>query len=98
MKYFVFLLIATTILAEKTLGEVADKPPNVVPSAPRPSIQSLFHTLTKLVEGVLDGDRFVLDLLGLHQPIALDAIQIDVLTELIESFNTINEDLKPEDG
>lgn len=60
------------------------------------SIKSLFQTLTQLVKGVLDNDKFVLDILGLTPPLHLTDHQITDLNRLLKSLNTINEDLTSE--
>lgn len=101
MKYFVILFIAATIVAvsakaviEKSTNELSDgeadgrKPPT--------SIQSLFKTLYNLVQGVLNHDKFVLDVLGMRQPLDLSEKQKDDLKKLAKSLDRINKDLKNE--
>lgn len=89
MKCFAILLLLTYSIATISTKNIDE---NDLTSSGS-SIQSLFQTLIQLVKGVLDNDKFVLDILGLTPPLHLTDHQIDDLKRLLKSLNTINADL-----
>lgn len=70
MKFIILIIVAASVVACTANISVAGKVTNSKSPAKEitkstQSIEPLLKTLTKLVEGVLDGDKFVLDLLRL---------------------------------
>ena len=99
MKCFAVLMLVTyfiAIISAKNIAENELARGGESAAAPKQSIQSLFKTLTQLVQGVLDDDKFVLNLLHLTPPLDLTDNQITDLKTLLKSLNTINRDLKAE--
>lgn len=99
--FFVILLVATTVVISTKIGDNAvDNNEEAIKAAPAPatanSLQGLFQTLIKLVEGVLDSDKFVLSTLGIVEPLDLTDKQIRDLKRLLESLGRINSDLAKE--
>lgn len=97
MKCFAILVLVTyfiAIISAKNIAENELTRDEESGAAPRQSIQSLFKTLTQLVRGVLDEDKFVLNLLHLTPPLDLTDGQINDLKILLKSLDAINKDLK----
>lgn len=99
MKCFAIILLIATVIsvtfAEET-NQVEQPAKTFAAPAPEKSIKSLFLTLTKLVEGVLNNDKFVLAMLGLQPPLDLTDDQTNQLQQLLHALDKINEEFKPE--
>lgn len=97
MKFLiVILLVATTVVVSVEVTENAVGGEQLVKAAPVNSLQGLFETLIRLVEGVLDGDKFVLNMLRITAPMDLTDNQIRDLRRLLDSLKRINTDLAAE--
>lgn len=96
MKYFSLVLLIATVISIAFAEETIEKPTKlfqVQSTSPEKSLKTLFETITRLVEGVLDGDKFVLNVLGLKPPLDLTNDQTNQLEQLLQSLDIINENL-----
>lgn len=97
MKFITVILIIATVSGVVVTADVADKIIDKLPSedtaGSQRSIESLLKTLTKLVEGVIDGDKFILNILRLPEDLALNDIQSTELSRLVNILNDINKKL-----
>lgn len=98
MKCFVIILVIVASVATETIvtdNAIDNKESAKVTTvhAPENSLQGLFQTLCKLIEGVLDNDKFVLNMLRINAPLDLTDNQIKGLRRLLESLHKIDADL-----
>lgn len=59
---------------------------------PQESIQALYQTISKLVQGVLDGDKFILSLLRLPDHLSLSGDQVYDLKKLLMILKSFSKD------
>lgn len=97
MKFITVILIIATVIGVIVTADIADKVIDERPSedaaGSQRSIESLLKTLTKLVEGVIDGDKFILNILRLPEDLELTDSQSTELSRLVEMLTDINKKL-----
>lgn len=97
MKYIILITVAVSVAVCTADIAVAGKVTNnnklatkVITKSPQ-LIEPLLKTLAKLVEGVLDGDKFVLDLLRLPAKFKLTTTQRMELKRIWQYLNKIKQ-------
>lgn len=95
MKFITVILIIASVSAVVVTADdkIDSKLPSDKTAKSQRSIEALLETLTKLVQGVIDGDKFVLDVLHLPKDIELSDIQDTELNRLLTILNDINKKL-----
>lgn len=88
--FIVILLTAVTLAVSVDVSDNAFGGEKPVKTTSASSLQGLFQTLIRLVEGVLDGDKFVLNTLRITEPLNLTDNQIRDLNRLLDSLKRIN--------
>lgn len=97
MKFITVILIIATACAVVVTADIHEEIESKTikdqtVKSPR-SVAGLLETLGKLVEGVIDGDKFVLDVLRLPKDLDLNDIESRELNRLLSVLNDINDNL-----